>query len=85
MVREKLKQVEEKDQIRNMVLPLNGEDIIQIFEIKPGKEIGLLKKAIKDAILDGDIENNKEQAILLVIEKAKKFGLKPKKNEENKI
>jgi tRNA nucleotidyltransferase/poly(A) polymerase len=85
LVREKLKQVEEKDQIRNMVLPLNGEDIIQIFEIKPGKEIGLLKKAIKDAILDGDIENNKEQAILLVIEKAKKFGLKPKKNEENKI
>jgi tRNA nucleotidyltransferase/poly(A) polymerase len=81
LVRQKLKTVEEKDQIRNMTLPLNGEEIIKLFGIKPGKEIGQLKQAIKDAILDGDIENNKEQATQFIIKKAVKFGLKPIKND----
>lgn len=81
LVRQKLKTVEEKDQIRNMTLPLDGEEIIKLFGIKPGKEIGQLKQAIKDAILDGDIENNKEQATQFIIKKAVKFGLKPIKND----
>jgi len=81
LVRQKLKTVEEKDQIRIMTLPLDGEEIIKLFGIKPGKEIGQLKQAIKDAILDGDIENNKEQATQFIIKKAVKFGLKPIKND----
>ena len=80
-VRKKLKDVEKRDQIRNMTLPLNGEEIIRFFGIKPGKEIGILKKTIKEAILDGKIKNNKQQAIELIIKKGEEIGLKPAKNE----
>jgi poly(A) polymerase len=79
LVRKKIKTVEEKDQIRNMTLPLDGEEIIAFFGIKPGKEIGILKKEIKEAILDGKIENNKQQAIQLIIEIGKTIGLTPSK------
>lgn len=79
LVREKIKIVEEKDQIRNMTLPLNGEEIINFFGIKPGRQIGQIKKAIKEAILDGEIENNKEQAIQLIVKIGKEIGLKPLK------
>jgi tRNA nucleotidyltransferase/poly(A) polymerase len=81
LVRKKIKLVEEKDQIRNMVLPLDGDQIIAFFGIKPGKQVGQIKKAIKDAILDGKIENNKKQAIQLIIEIGKEIGLKPLTNE----
>ena len=81
LVRKKIKLVEEKDQIRNMVLPLDGEEIIAFFGIKPGKHVGQIKKAIKEAILDGKIENDKKQATQLIIEVGKEIGLKPLKNE----
>jgi len=81
LVRKKIKSVEEKDQIRNMTLPLNGQEIIDFFGIKPGRHVGQIKEAIKEAILDGKIENNKEQAIQLITEIGIEIGLKPMKNE----
>ena len=79
IVRQKIKDVEEKDQIRNMQPPIRGEEIIELFDLKPSKEVGLLKSAVKDAILDGHISNNREEARLFLIEKAKEMGLNPKK------
>ena len=79
LVRQKIKDVEERDQIRNMQPPISGEEIIDIFDIKPSKEIGILKNAIKDAILDGIISNKKKEAYQFLIQKAAEIGLKPKK------
>ena len=59
--------------------PIRGEEIIELFDLKPSKEVGLLKSAVKDAILDGHISNNREEARLFLIEKAKEMGLNPKK------
>ena len=78
IVRKKIKDVEEKDQIRNMQPPIRGEEIIELFDIKPSKEVGILKSAIKNAILDGHISNNKEEAKRFLLEKAKEMGLNPK-------
>ena len=75
LVRKKLKEVEEKDRIRNFQPPINGNEIMKLFKIKSGKEIGLLKKLIKDAILDGDVKNNKEDALLFLNKKAKEFKI----------
>ena len=75
MVREKIKIVEEKDQIRNMTLPLDGEEIIAFFGIKPGRDVGQIKKAIKEAILDGQIPNEREAAHTLMLQIGKKLGL----------
>ena len=77
IVRKKLKTVEEKDHIRNFQPPINGLEIMKIFNLKPGREIGLLKNAIKDAILDGKIKNKKEDALNFIIKKAKELDLKP--------
>lgn len=79
LVRQKLKDVEERDNIRNMQLPITGLDIIDHFEIKPGKEVGILKSKVKDAILDGIIPNNKEKAFEFMNGEALKIGLKQKK------
>ncbi len=79
LVRQKIKDVEERDQIRNMQQPISGEEIIDIFDIKPSKEIGILKNAIKEAILDGIIANEKKEAYQFLIKKASEIGLKPKK------
>lgn len=76
----KLKEIEEKDHLRNWQPPVTGEDIMHYFEIKPGKEVGLIKNAIRDAILDGLISNNKEDAIELMLNEGKKLGLTPKKD-----
>jgi poly(A) polymerase len=78
LVRQKIKDVEERDHIRNMQPPISGEEIIDIFDIKPSKEIGILKTAIKEAILDGIIANEKEEAYQFLIKKAAEIGLKPK-------
>jgi len=75
LVREKIKIVEERDSIRNFQPPVSGEDIMNYFNIKPSKEIGIIKESIKNSILDGKIENNKKSAKLLMIEKGKTLGL----------
>jgi len=77
-VEQKIKKVEEKDNIRNFQPPISGEDIMQLFGIKPSKEIGILKEKVKEAILEGEINNDKESARNFVIEQAKSLGLEPK-------
>ena len=80
LVREKLKEVEEKDRIRNFQPPINGTEIMETFNITSGREIGLLKSAIKNAILDGIVKNNKEDALVFLIKKANDLNIE-KKNE----
>ncbi len=77
LVRQKLKDVEERDQIRNMQPPISGEDIMHIFQLKPCKIIGDLKTAIKDAILDGEIKNNRQQAYQFLLKIAAEKQLTP--------
>jgi hypothetical protein len=76
MVRERLKEVEEKDKIRNWQPPISGELIMEIFNIGPCKEVGIIKTAIREAILDGIIENNYDAAYSMMIEEAAALGLK---------
>lgn len=75
-VAQKIKEVEEKDQVRNFQPPISGEEIMDLFSIKPGREIGILKEKVKEAILEGIIENKPEQAKTFVIAEAEKLGLK---------
>ncbi len=75
-VKIKIAEVEQKDQIRNMQPPVSGEEIMEFFNLKPCKEVGLIKNAIKDAILDGIIPNEREAALALMNSKAAELGLK---------
>ena len=77
LVRKKLKEVEEKDSIRNFQPPIDGLEIMQLFNINAGREIGILKNAIKDAILDGKVKNNREDALKFIIKKGKEINLTP--------
>lgn len=79
LVRHKLKEIEERDHIRNFQPPVSGDEIKDIFGIGPGKEIGIIKEYIKEAILEGDIPNEKEPAMQLMFKKASELGLKRKK------
>lgn len=79
LVRNRLKDLEERDQIRNFQPPVSGEQIMETFALKPCKEVGLIKNAIKDAILDGKIRNDKQEAIDFMINKAAELGIKPVK------
>ena len=79
LVRRKLKEVEEKDHIRNFQPPIDGKEIMDLFSIKAGREIGILKNAIKDAILEGIVKNDKEEALAFIIKKAKELNLQPVK------
>jgi len=79
LVRSKLRELEDKDRIRNMQPPVSGEEIMEIFGLSPCKEVGLIKDAIKDAILDGIIPNDAEAARAFMLERARKLGLKPVK------
>ncbi len=75
-VRAKLKQIEEKDQVRNFQPPVTGEEIMSTFNLKPCKEIGLIKSAIKEAILEGEIPNEQQAAREYMLNKGKELGLK---------
>ena len=75
LVREKLKEIEEKDAIRNFEPPVNGELIMETFAIEPCREVGIIKDAIKDAILDGIIHNDFNEAFEFMLQKASELGL----------
>ena len=78
VVEQKIKDVEERDRVRNFQPPISGEQIMEIFDIQPGKEIGILKNAIKEAILEGEVENNYNSALEFVINMGKDLNLEPK-------
>lgn len=77
LVKQKLKDVEERDKIRNWQPPISGNDIMEIFGLSAGKEVGLIKNAIREAILEGEITNTYDNALQFMLEKAKEFGLQP--------
>ena len=76
IVRKKIVEVEERDQVRNFQPPISGEEIMKIFDLKPSKEIGMLKEAIKEAILEGEIPNEYQAAYDFMLKRAAKIGLK---------
>ncbi|MFA7615463.1 MAG: HD domain-containing protein [Moheibacter sp.] len=78
LVEQKIREVEERDRIRNFQPPVSGEEIMNIFGLVPGKEIGIIKNAIKEAILEGEIKNDRESALNYMFELGKKLYLTPK-------
>lgn len=75
LVREKLKDIEERDALRNFQPPITGEIIMETFNLQPGREIGIIKSAIKEAILEGEIHNNYDEAYQYMLLKGKELGL----------
>jgi tRNA nucleotidyltransferase/poly(A) polymerase len=82
LVRKKLKEVEEKDHIRNWQPPINGDEIMDFFGIKAGREIGIIKNAIKEAVLEGKIRNDKQEAMNFMIKKGAEISLSPKSKKK---
>lgn len=80
LVREKMAEVEERDRIRNFQPPVSGEAIMETFGLKPSREIGIIKEAIKEAILEGVIPNEAAAARAFMLEKGRELGLNPVKN-----
>jgi poly(A) polymerase len=77
IVREKIKELEEKDSIRNFQPPITGDLIMKTFGLTPSEPVGVIKNAIKDAILDGVIQNNYEEAYEFMLKKGRELGLSP--------
>jgi len=81
LVRQKLKDLEERDHIRNFQPPVTGETIMEVYGLSPCREVGLIKSAIKDAILDGIIQNDHDQAFQYMLKIGKEMGLSPISNQ----
>ncbi len=77
LVKQKLKDVEERDKIRNWQPPISGDDIMKIFDLTAGREVGIIKNAIREAILEGEITNSYDDALQYMLKKAKEMGLSP--------
>jgi len=77
MVRQKLQEVEAYDRVRNWQPPVSGEDIMEIFGLQPSKEVGEIKNAIREAILDGVIHNDETEARRFMLEMGARMGLTP--------
>jgi len=79
LVKQKLREVEEKDHVRNFQPPVSGAVIMEVFDLKPCNEIGIIKSRIKEAILEGEIPNEYEAAYGYMLKVAETLGMKPKK------
>ncbi len=77
LVRSKMVEIEQKDQLRNWQPPIDGQEIMETFGLKPSLQVGTIKLAIREAILDGKIDNDYHQARLFMLEEAARMGLKP--------
>jgi len=77
-VKLRLVEVEENDKVRNWQPPISGDEIMRVFGIKPSKEVGIIKNSIKEAILDGEISNDTEEAHRFMLKEGEKLGLSPK-------
>jgi tRNA nucleotidyltransferase (CCA-adding enzyme) len=75
IVRKKIIEVEARDHVRNFQPPISGEEIMAIFDLKPSREIGVLKEAVKEAILEGEIPNDYQAAYDFILKRAEKLGL----------
>ncbi len=82
MVRERLSDLKEKDYKRLLQPVIDGNEIMELFHLKPSREVGTLKQFLKDAVLDNKVENEREPLMQLLMEKASEMGLTPRENKE---